>query len=79
MTIHSHRKKVSNSVKKALKEDIGSGDITAQIIPIDSQCKANLIIRNSSILCGIDWFSKSFSLLNKDIVEKRKEILEGYG
>jgi len=67
MTIHSHRKKVSNSVKKALKEDIGSGDITAQIIPIDSQCKANLIIRNSSILCGIDWFSKSFSLLNKDI------------
>ena len=67
MTIHSHRKKVSNSVKKALKEDIGSGDITTQIIPIDSQCKANLIVRNTSILCGIDWFSKSFSLLNKNI------------
>ena len=67
MTIHSHRKKVSNSVKKALKEDIGSGDITTQIIPIDSQCKANLVVRNTSILCGIDWFSKSFSLLNKNI------------
>jgi nicotinate-nucleotide pyrophosphorylase (carboxylating) len=67
MTIPSHRQKVSNSVKKALKEDIGSGDITAQIIPEDNQCKANLIVRNKSILCGLDWFNKSFSLLNKDV------------
>ena len=67
MTTLSHKEKVYKSVINALEEDIGSGDITAKIIPINKTSKANLIIRNPSILCGIDWFNDSFTHLNKDI------------
>ena len=35
MTTLSHKEKVYKSVINALEEDIGSGDITAKIIPIN--------------------------------------------
>jgi len=62
-----HKKKVFKSIALALEEDVGSGDITAEIISETSTSKADLIVRNSSILCGIDWFNESFSQLNKNI------------
>jgi nicotinate-nucleotide pyrophosphorylase (carboxylating) len=46
---------IQNTVKTALAEDIGSGDITAGLIPAHTQAKAKIISREKAILCGQFW------------------------
>ena len=60
-------KTVKQQVTTALQEDIGSEDITAQLIPEDTQLKVHLICREQAILCGTDWFNLSFSLLDSNL------------
>ncbi|GLQ33376.1 carboxylating nicotinate-nucleotide diphosphorylase [Litoribrevibacter albus] len=48
------------SVKLALAEDIGEGDITAQLIPEDRQGYAKVITREDGILCGQAWVNEVF-------------------
>ena len=45
---------------RALAEDIGSGDVTAALIPADAQARATLITREDMILCGTAWFDEVF-------------------
>lgn len=42
-------------VRQALTEDIGTGDITAALIPANQSGKAYVITRESAILCGRPW------------------------
>ena len=51
-------------VKNALSEDIGSGDLTAALIPPDKQATATVLVRESAILCGQDWFNTAFKQLD---------------
>ena len=46
---------LSDTVRNALAEDIGSGDITAELIPEGQQAKAHIISRDHAVLCGEDW------------------------
>ena len=46
---------LSLTVKQALSEDIGSGDITASLIAEDSQAEATIISREVAVICGIAW------------------------
>ena len=39
-------------VQNALAEDIGTGDITAALIPAYKQSRAQVICRENAILCG---------------------------
>jgi nicotinate-nucleotide pyrophosphorylase (carboxylating) len=50
-----------------LKEDIGSGDITAAIIPETVQAEAVVITRETMVLCGQAWFDAVFKYLNVDV------------
>lgn len=50
-----------------LNEDIGSGDITALIIPQDKQAVAKVIAREAMICCGQDWFNAIFRALQADL------------
>ncbi|WP_411726662.1 carboxylating nicotinate-nucleotide diphosphorylase [Methyloglobulus sp.] len=54
-------------VSAYLKEDIGSGDITANIIPETVQAEAVVITREAMVLCGQAWFDAVFRYLNADI------------
>ena len=56
-----------SQVSQALVEDIGSGDLTAALIPADKQSTAHLIVRESAILCGQDWFNEVFHQLDNTI------------
>ena len=47
-------------VQKALAEDIGTGDITAALIPENKQSRAQVICREKAILCGTAWFEEVF-------------------
>lgn len=46
---------IERNVREALAEDIGSGDITAQLIPTTTQARATVITRESAIVCGRPW------------------------
>ena len=46
---------ISLTVARALDEDIGSGDITAALIPEGTQIQARLVSRENAIMCGIPW------------------------
>lgn len=51
----------------ALNEDIGSGDITAELIDSDSIALATVITREHCILCGMDWSEEVFRQLDEEI------------
>jgi nicotinate-nucleotide pyrophosphorylase (carboxylating) len=51
---------VSRSVATALQEDVGTGDLTAQLIPADRIARASVITREDAVLCGTAWFDEVF-------------------
>ena len=53
------------SVSRALAEDIGGGDITAQLIPEDKQATAVVISREAAVICGRPWVDEVFQQLDK--------------
>ena len=52
------------SVQHALAEDIGSGDITAGLIPEQTMAQATVISRETAILSGRPWFDEVFRQLD---------------
>lgn len=54
-------------VQTALAEDVGSGDITAGLIPKNAQSHARIISRDDAVLCGTAWVDEVFAQLDKDI------------
>ncbi|MQM31225.1 MAG: nicotinate-nucleotide diphosphorylase (carboxylating) [Candidatus Accumulibacter phosphatis] len=58
---------IERNVSAALSEDVGSGDLTAQLVPAGVRSRALVIAREDAILCGSDWFSRCFSKLDATI------------
>lgn len=58
---------VAQHVKTALAEDIGTGDLTAALIPASQIAKATIISREKAIICGQDWVNACFHQLDKNI------------
>jgi len=58
---------IKQQVEIALHEDIGSGDVTAQLINPERIAHAKVICRESGILCGSAWFDMVFKQLHADI------------
>lgn len=56
-----------HSVRQALNEDVGSGDITASLIPQGKTVEARVICREHAVLCGMAWFSAVFSELDTGV------------
>jgi len=53
-----------HSVRAALAEDIGGGDITAALIPGGQSVSASVICREPAVLCGMAWFNAVFAELD---------------
>ena len=58
---------VQQQVALALAEDIGTGDVTAQLIPQNKLAKAGIISRENAILCGTLWVNHVFKQLDSEI------------
>lgn len=54
-------------IKHFLDEDIGTGDITAAIIPEDTHAQAEVVTREGMILCGQAWFDAIFKHLDAGV------------
>lgn len=55
---------IEANVRRALLEDIGSGDITAQLIPTERLAKATIITRDAAIISGTAWVDAVFRQLD---------------
>ncbi len=55
---------VTQTVRVALEEDVGSGDLTAQLIPAERTAQARVIPREQAILCGRPWVDEVFRQLD---------------
>ncbi len=60
-------KNIKKQVKLALQEDIGSGDVTADLIPQNNQSKASVICRDNAILSGVAWFNEVFQQIDNTL------------
>jgi nicotinate-nucleotide pyrophosphorylase (carboxylating) len=58
------RNDITRTVRLALEEDIGSGDITAELIPPDRIATATIITREAAVLCGRPWVDEVFRQLD---------------
>jgi nicotinate-nucleotide pyrophosphorylase (carboxylating) len=58
---------IRESVRRALEEDIGSGDLTAQLIPESEPARAHVITRENMVLCGRAWFDECFHQIDDKV------------
>ena len=54
---------IDNNVSRALAEDVGTGDLTALLLPAGQSASAGIISRESATLCGVRWFEACFRQL----------------
>lgn len=55
---------IEANVRCALLEDVGSGDITAQLIPADRLANATVITRDAAVISGTAWVDEVFRQLD---------------
>ncbi len=55
---------VRRDVERALAEDIGSGDVTADLLPAQAQAQATVVTREHAVLAGRPWFDACFLALD---------------
>jgi len=58
---------IKANVRLALAEDIGSGDISARLVPAQQQASARVISREPAVLCGRAWADEVFRQLDSRV------------
>ncbi len=58
---------IERNVDAALVEDVGTGDLTAQLVPAGVVTQATVISREDAVLCGTAWFQRCFEKLDAAI------------
>jgi nicotinate-nucleotide pyrophosphorylase (carboxylating) len=57
------RTDITRAVAAALNEDIGQGDITAELVPANKVSRAEIITREHCVVCGAAWLDEVFRQL----------------
>ncbi|MCL4112685.1 UNVERIFIED_CONTAM: hypothetical protein GTU68_052132 [Idotea baltica] len=67
LTLNQLHSEIVSNVHLALKEDVGPGDLTVQLIPRERKAHAKVITREPAIICGTEWVNEVFRQLDPDI------------
>ena len=67
MLLEAIDQQIHGLVRRALDEDIGSGDLTAALIPEDALARAEVVCRERAVICGQAWFDTVFAELDPRI------------
>ena len=67
MLLEALEAQIEHDIRNALEEDLGSGDITAQLVPQDQIWQASVYTSEPAILCGSNWFDAVFRHLDASI------------
>ena len=58
---------LADQVARALAEDVGSGDLTAALVPAARAGRATVITREAAVLCGRPWVDEVFRQLDPSV------------
>ena len=58
---------IASTVRRALNEDLGTGDLTARLLPEQGAGTAQVICREHAVLCGAPWFDEVFRQLDQRV------------
>jgi len=67
-TSNQKSKEITRAVAASIAEDIGTGDITAELIPQDTVVTAKIITRDAAIICGIPWVDEVYRQLDETVI-----------
>ncbi|MCC5868433.1 MAG: carboxylating nicotinate-nucleotide diphosphorylase [Gammaproteobacteria bacterium] len=62
------RASIAATVSTALAEDVGSGDVTAQLIPLGRSARAELTCREDAVLCGRAWAEEVYRQIDPQVM-----------
>jgi nicotinate-nucleotide pyrophosphorylase (carboxylating) len=66
-SLHALEETVTADVTRALAEDMGAGDLTAELVPARRRAQARLLVRQDAVLAGVEWFNRTFQSLDPDV------------
>ena len=55
---------LAEQVAAALREDVGSGDLTAALVPLAQRARGRIVSREAAVLCGQAWAEACFRRLD---------------
>ncbi|MEP6485309.1 MAG: carboxylating nicotinate-nucleotide diphosphorylase [Rudaea sp.] len=58
---------VRRDVQRALEEDVGNGDATADLLPVDAVARATVITREDAVIAGRAWFDRCFESIDSAV------------
>jgi len=58
---------LAEQVARALREDLGSGDVTAALVPAAQRVRGGVITREDAVLCGSAWAEETFRQLDPKV------------
>ncbi|GEK48618.1 nicotinate-nucleotide pyrophosphorylase [carboxylating] [Bisbaumannia pacifica] len=61
---HALAEEIRDAAARLLAEDVGPGDITAELIPAQQWAKARVLTREACVLCGVAWVDEIFRRLD---------------
>lgn len=67
---------IHSNVSAALLEDVGEGDLTAQLVDSDRCATASVSVRQTALVCGRPWFDEVFKQLDAS-VQVQWQVSEG--
>lgn len=65
-SLHTLEEAITTDVRRALAEDVGTGDLTAALLPAGKVVQARLLTRQDAVLCGTEWFNRAVETLDPE-------------
>ena len=65
-SLHTLEEAITTDVRRALAEDVGTGDLTAALLPGGKVVQARLLTRQDAVLCGTEWFNRAVEALDPE-------------
>ena len=65
-SFHALEEAITADVRGALAEDVGTGDLTAALLPEGRIVRARLMTRQDAVLCGRAWFDRTVEALDTE-------------
>jgi nicotinate-nucleotide pyrophosphorylase (carboxylating) len=65
-SVHILEEAITTDIRRALAEDVGTGDLTAALLPEGKVVRARLLTRQDAVLCGAEWFNRTLDTLDPE-------------
>ena len=58
---------IKETIRIALAEDLGDGDITSELIPASKTIEAIVLSREEAVVCGVDWVNEVLAQIDSNV------------